>query len=173
MVQASVLEKSTDTSSSFFEQPNVEVEWLPIADGIPLGITQVFNPEVGFGGAYGSWGESYNNQTLFTWIEQRLGDQGVRDSVMSDIVARRFGPDHGRLPIPVSSSAAQPVQKSQRVPVIVHDTRILGEAVEVHAQLETLGRQIRADDRVGQPIRRADGPKRVPVVLCADPKRDG
>ena len=33
----------------------------------------VSNPAVGIGGVYGTWGESYDNETLPTFLEQRLG----------------------------------------------------------------------------------------------------
>lgn len=58
---------------SFFDQSEVKLKNLPIGPGIPLGWAQVFNPQVGVGGAYGAWGESYDNQSLTTFLEQRLG----------------------------------------------------------------------------------------------------
>ena len=65
---------STEAVRPFFEQPNVQMEWIAVNSGIPLGIERRYNPQVGIGGAYGAWGESYDNETLFTWIAQRLGE---------------------------------------------------------------------------------------------------
>jgi 3-oxoacyl-[acyl-carrier-protein] synthase III len=56
---------------SFFDQPGVVVETLPVG-GVPLGLKAVTNSALGIGGAYGSWGESYDNTTLIELIERRL-----------------------------------------------------------------------------------------------------
>ncbi len=58
-----------DTVVSFFEQPNVQTEMLAVGAGIPLGIERVYNPNIGIGGAYGAWGQSYDNETLFQFLE--------------------------------------------------------------------------------------------------------
>jgi 3-oxoacyl-[acyl-carrier-protein] synthase III len=58
---------------SFFDQPGVVVETLPVG-GVPVGIKQVTNTALGIGGAYGSWGESYDNTTLLDLIETRMGE---------------------------------------------------------------------------------------------------
>jgi 3-oxoacyl-[acyl-carrier-protein] synthase III len=58
---------------SFFAQPDVHVQLLRIGPGIPLGLARVFSSELGIGGAYGSWGRSYDNDELAEFIEQRLG----------------------------------------------------------------------------------------------------
>ena len=68
---------------SFYENPGVRLETLQIAGGIPLGIERVFNPELGIGGAYGSWGESYDNQALIAWIERRLEEPLLDDEIMN------------------------------------------------------------------------------------------
>ena len=61
------------TNVSFFERPNVETGVIPVGQGIPFGIERVSNPAVGIGGVYGTWGESYDNESLPTFLEQRLG----------------------------------------------------------------------------------------------------
>ena len=66
-------EPSATAPISFFEQPGVVVEKLPVG-GVPVGIKQVTNTAVGIGGAYGSWGESYDNAALVKRIEERLGE---------------------------------------------------------------------------------------------------
>jgi 3-oxoacyl-[acyl-carrier-protein] synthase III len=58
---------------SFFERPNVEMGVISIGQGIPFGIERVSNPAVGIGGVYGTWGDSYDNETLPLFLEQRLG----------------------------------------------------------------------------------------------------
>jgi 3-oxoacyl-[acyl-carrier-protein] synthase III len=58
----------------FFERAGVQVSQLPVGPGIPLGIEQVSNSEVGIAGAYGAWGTSFNNQTLYGIIEDHLGE---------------------------------------------------------------------------------------------------
>ena len=52
------------TSQPFFSQSGVQLFEIPIGGGVPLGIQQVSNPKVGIGGAYGTWGEGYDNLTL-------------------------------------------------------------------------------------------------------------
>jgi hypothetical protein len=46
----------------------------PVRGGMPLGIERVSNPQLGLGGAYGSWGLCYDNDALPAWIEQHLGE---------------------------------------------------------------------------------------------------
>jgi 3-oxoacyl-[acyl-carrier-protein] synthase III len=58
---------------SFFERPNVEMGVISIGQGIPFGMERVSNPAVGIGGVYGTWGDSYDNETLPLFLEQRLG----------------------------------------------------------------------------------------------------
>jgi hypothetical protein len=60
-------------ANSFYDRPQTQKQELPIGPGIPLGIERVSNPEVGIGGAYGSWGKCYDNATLPDLIEERLG----------------------------------------------------------------------------------------------------
>ncbi len=65
-------EKPEDLTS-FYDLPQVEVERIPIAGGIPLGIERVTNHEIGIGGAFGTWGQSYDNHSLLRAIEERYG----------------------------------------------------------------------------------------------------
>lgn len=59
---------------SFYEQPLVQVENIPIGPGVPFGIEQVSNPELGIGGAYGTWGESFDNEKLQRMVGEQLGE---------------------------------------------------------------------------------------------------
>jgi 3-oxoacyl-[acyl-carrier-protein] synthase III len=61
------------TKVSFFDRPNIEKGMIDIAQGIPFGIECVTNPAVGIGGVYGTWGDSYDNESLPSFLEQRLG----------------------------------------------------------------------------------------------------
>jgi 3-oxoacyl-[acyl-carrier-protein] synthase III len=62
-----------NTKVSFFDRPNVEKGVIQVGQGIPFGIERVSNPSVGIGGVYGTWGDSYDNETLPSFLEQRLG----------------------------------------------------------------------------------------------------
>ncbi len=57
---------------SFFEGPKVQIERISVGPGVPLGIEQVYNSEVGIGGAYGAWGNSYDNDALQILIEEHM-----------------------------------------------------------------------------------------------------
>jgi len=60
-------------AESFYSQPNVNMDMLPIRDGIPFGMATVVHTSIGIGGVYGSWGESYDNETLPAFLEGHLG----------------------------------------------------------------------------------------------------
>lgn len=56
----------------FYEKPEVKMYELPFGPGIPFGIERVRNPEIGIGGAYGAWGQSYDNTSLYDFVEKYL-----------------------------------------------------------------------------------------------------
>jgi 3-oxoacyl-[acyl-carrier-protein] synthase III len=58
---------------SFFDRPGIEKGMIDVAGGIPFGIERVTNSSVGIGGVYGTWGHSYDNETLSDFLEERLG----------------------------------------------------------------------------------------------------
>ena len=58
---------------SFFDRPGIEKGMIDVANGIPFGIERVTNSSVGIGGVYGTWGTSYDNETLPEFLEERLG----------------------------------------------------------------------------------------------------
>ncbi len=62
----------TTTSVSFYDRPGVEKSIIPVGNGIPFGFERVSNPSVGIGGVYGSWGDSYDNDSLIPFLEKRL-----------------------------------------------------------------------------------------------------
>jgi 3-oxoacyl-[acyl-carrier-protein] synthase III len=65
----------SETDLPFFDRPNVQREVLPFGPGIPLGIECISSPALGIGGAYGTWGTCYDNDSLPGLIEERLGRQ--------------------------------------------------------------------------------------------------
>jgi 3-oxoacyl-[acyl-carrier-protein] synthase III len=83
MSEKTILDDANAAIPSFFTRPNVRQEVIPVAGGIPIGIERVLNPEVGIGGAYGTWGESYDNAHLKDLIEQRLGETLKDDEKMN------------------------------------------------------------------------------------------
>jgi 3-oxoacyl-[acyl-carrier-protein] synthase III len=64
----------SNPNASFYERPHVRVDHIPVGDGVPIGIEQVTNPAVGIGGAYGTWGESVDNEELPIMLEQMIGE---------------------------------------------------------------------------------------------------
>lgn len=66
-------ENMTSKVIPFYEQPHVQLINIPIASGIPFGFERITNPAVGIGGAYGTWGMSYDNETLPQLIEKSTG----------------------------------------------------------------------------------------------------
>ncbi|HSO12439.1 MAG TPA: 3-oxoacyl-[acyl-carrier-protein] synthase III C-terminal domain-containing protein [Anaerolineales bacterium] len=66
-------ENSTPANASFYDRPGIEKGIIPVGGGIPFGMERVSNPSVGIGGVYGTWGDSYDNNTLPQFLEQRLG----------------------------------------------------------------------------------------------------
>jgi len=67
----------------FFERPHVQMYNIPIGSGIPMGIERIRNPEVGIGGAYGTWGECYDNIALPVLIEESTGSPLTKDERMN------------------------------------------------------------------------------------------
>ena len=63
-----VLDQLNGAIPSFFKRPQVHSGTIPVAGGIPFGIERVSNSEVGIGGAYGTWGQSYDNTSLLELV---------------------------------------------------------------------------------------------------------
>ena len=73
MDKNAMLEQLAGAIPSFFKRPQVQKEIIPVASGIPFGLERISNPEVGIGGAYGTWGDSYDNLTLPDLVAYRMG----------------------------------------------------------------------------------------------------
>jgi 3-oxoacyl-[acyl-carrier-protein] synthase III len=69
--------------TSFYDRSGVDKDNIPIAGGVPIGIESVFNTETGIGGAYGSWGESFSNANLPSFVEHRLGRSLSDDDILN------------------------------------------------------------------------------------------
>jgi hypothetical protein len=65
---------SPEAVVSFYEQPHVKVETIPVGDGVLIGSERVFNPKIGIGGAYGTWGPGYDNEALADVLRSNLGE---------------------------------------------------------------------------------------------------
>jgi 3-oxoacyl-[acyl-carrier-protein] synthase III len=65
---------SEETSTSFYDEVGVEKELIPVGSGVPFGVKRVTNEQVGIGGAYGAWGDSYDNAAMPAFLEKRLGE---------------------------------------------------------------------------------------------------
>ena len=63
----------TTQTASFYDRAGVEKSTILVGKGIPFGMERVTNLNVGIGGVYGTWGDSYDNETLPQFLEQRLG----------------------------------------------------------------------------------------------------
>ncbi len=72
-MEKNVLDHLADAIPSFFKRPAVKQETIQVGDGIPFGVERVSNPQLGIGGAYGTWGDSYDNHTLSELVSYRMG----------------------------------------------------------------------------------------------------
>jgi 3-oxoacyl-[acyl-carrier-protein] synthase III len=70
MVTGDTAEKQ---SVRFYDRPGVETDIIPVGDGVPFGLERVVNEDVGIGGVYGAWGESYDNEAIQVFIGNHLG----------------------------------------------------------------------------------------------------
>lgn len=76
-------ENETKPASSFYDRPGVQQDTIAVGSGIPLGIECVFSPELRIGGAYGSWGKSFDNSHLPGFVEHRLGESLADGDVLN------------------------------------------------------------------------------------------
>jgi 3-oxoacyl-[acyl-carrier-protein] synthase III len=80
----------------FYEQPRVKVDIIPIGNGVPIGIERVYHPEIGIGGAYGTWGPGFDNEALQGVMKQHFGeaftDEDSMDLSQLGFVSRHHAP---------------------------------------------------------------------------------
>ncbi len=101
-------------SASFFDQAGVERSTIPVADGIPFGIKRVINEQVGIGGAYGTWGQSYDNQQMGQFLENQLGEP-VPDSEKLNLAELGFRSRHHTPPLTMEQNVELEVQVGARL----------------------------------------------------------
>lgn len=73
----------TGSVPPFYERPGVKREIIPVAGGMPFGVETVYNPALGIGGAYGAWGENYDNDRLPALIAEHLGCELCQEEIMN------------------------------------------------------------------------------------------
>ncbi len=69
--------------ASFYDRPNVETSVIPVGSGVPLGMEGVYNSRLGIGGAYGSWGQSYSNASLPSFLAERNGSPFETNDILN------------------------------------------------------------------------------------------
>lgn len=65
---------SPEAVVSFYEQPRVKLDTIPVGKGVQIGIERVFHPKIGIGGAYGAWGPEIDNEALVGVLKNHFGD---------------------------------------------------------------------------------------------------
>lgn len=65
-------QRDQESTLPFYDRPQVKMHELPYGSGVPFGVERVSNPEIGIGGAYGTWGHSYDNSALIKLVEESL-----------------------------------------------------------------------------------------------------
>jgi len=157
MEENTVSDQGVGAIPSFFKRPQVQYELIPVAGGIPFGVERVSNPEIGIGGAYGTWGESYDNRTLPELVARRMGSP-LSDEDMMNLSELGF----------VSRHHIQDLSKAEHLELELEvGSRLLREAAQasgwdpgkVDAVLIGMSGPV-ADDYVEQISRRAGIPER-------------
>ncbi len=67
-------EETTSTAfTAFFDRVGIQKGVIHVGEGVPFGYEAVSNPVLGIGGVYGTWGQCFDNESLPSFIEERLG----------------------------------------------------------------------------------------------------
>ncbi|MBV6452243.1 MAG: hypothetical protein MHPDNHAH_02999 [Anaerolineales bacterium] len=67
-------EETTSTAfTAFFDRVGIQKGVIHVGEGVPFGYETVSNPVLGIGGVYGTWGQCFDNESLPSFIEERLG----------------------------------------------------------------------------------------------------
>lgn len=82
-MEKNVIDHLADVIPSFFGRPAVKQETIPVGEGIPFGVERVSHPALGIGGAYGTWGDSYDNHTLPELVAYRIGSPMSENEMMN------------------------------------------------------------------------------------------
>src|SRR5512133_2124021 len=100
-------------TTSFFNRPGVQLEELRVGPGVPLGIEVVANAGVGIGGAYGTWGQAYDNVALPALVEDCQG-RAMEDSERMNLAELGFVSRHHVPNLPDTLQAELEVQVGAR-----------------------------------------------------------
>jgi 3-oxoacyl-[acyl-carrier-protein] synthase III len=112
----------SDPETSFYQRPQVQVERIPVGDGVPLGIECVTNPQVRIGGAYGTWGDIYDNADLPRFLEKVMAQSLAADEIFD---LSELGFDHRQ--------HTPPLNKEENLELEVQvGTRFLSEAAHAN-----------------------------------------
>ncbi|MGE5138469.1 MAG: hypothetical protein ACM3JD_03315, partial [Rudaea sp.] len=105
---------SAETSTSFFDQPGVEKGMIRVGSGVPFGIKRVTNPQLGIGGAYGTWGDCYDNGAMNAFLESRLGGP-VPENERLNLAELGFRSRHHIAPLSEEENVAVEVEVGARL----------------------------------------------------------
>ncbi len=105
---------SEKTSTSFFDEAGVEKDIIPVGAGVPFGVKRVNNSQIGIGGAYGTWGESYDNQAMPAFLERRLGEPLPQKDELN-LAELGFNSRHHIVPLSKQENEEVEVQVGARV----------------------------------------------------------
>jgi 3-oxoacyl-[acyl-carrier-protein] synthase III len=67
---------------SFYEQPQVKLETIPVGGGVPMGVERVTHSKIGMGGAYGTWGPGFDNEALAAVMKNHFGEAFSEEDCM-------------------------------------------------------------------------------------------
>ena len=93
MTEEATMENDTTRVVPFYERNQVQLINIPIGRGTPFGFERITNLAVGIGGVYGTWGTSYDNETLPLLIEKSIGTP-LKDSERMNLAPLGFVPRH-------------------------------------------------------------------------------
>ncbi len=83
MAENEQVAEQTSRVTPFYERAGVKTDMIPLAGGIPFGLETVVNPQLGIGGAYAAWGESFDNAALPGFLADRLGREMTEEDAMN------------------------------------------------------------------------------------------
>ncbi|MGE5072570.1 MAG: 3-oxoacyl-[acyl-carrier-protein] synthase III C-terminal domain-containing protein [Anaerolineae bacterium] len=102
------------TPTSFYDLAGVEKTTIPVGGGVPFGVKRVTNEQVGIGGAYGTWGESYDNEAMSGFLEKHLG-QPIPEKEKLNLAELGFRSRHHIGPLSDEQNVAVEVEVGARL----------------------------------------------------------
>ena len=104
----------TAAVTSFFDEPGVDKTVIPVGDGVPFGVKRVTNEQLGIGGAYGTWGQSYDNAAMPSFVEKQLGEP-IPDKERLNLAELGFLSRHHVAPLSKEENIAVEVEVGARL----------------------------------------------------------